>query len=496
MIVKLMGLLFMAQTAFAEPLVVPLKAIPTEFDPHKIQTIYEMVVDLQVHRGLMRFNPNLTIAPSLAESYEVFDGGKRVRFKLARRTFSDGTPVTSDHVVRTFQRLYVIRAGHAADLDYIENARMILNHKHPMSQIQRLGVKAVDPQTVEFTLERNVATFLAHLAIVDSAILPLNEKLEIKDSAGAGPYRIAHSSKDKIELSLTAAAQAAYPKAPKSIRLVAMDTLDALKAALNGEVHSLDGYTVPKDAIEQLKRAGWRESVSTITRQLYIVLNPVKVSKAVRQAVYAAVRSSPQPLIGGTYSKSYGLIPDSLQGALLEQDVTKVACAKPSGPTADLELTVVESEPYLLELAENLKKLLAVCGIEMTVKRIAMEKYMPALTTSSYQGIVQSKFLDYPDGMSVITYFRSNYSSNTFFIQDTKVDKMLDQAMSEMDNVKRLALYKKIQLQILSHRIVIPAVFGSDNRGLWHPVVDKVPAHPLGLQGFPMETLTVGKRTP
>jgi ABC-type transport system substrate-binding protein len=74
---------------------VPMKDLSTNFDPQKIESIYEMVVDLQIHRSLMRFLPNLSIAPDLAASYEVFDGGKRIRFKLDRRTFSDGTPITA-----------------------------------------------------------------------------------------------------------------------------------------------------------------------------------------------------------------------------------------------------------------------------------------------------------------------------------------------------------------------------------------------------------------
>lgn len=470
-------------------LIVPMKGLPSQLDPQRMETIYEMVVNLQIHRGLMRFLPNLSIVPDIAESYSVFDQGQRVRFHLGNRFFSNGTKITANHVVRTFQRLFFIRSGFAADIDYIVGAKEILSGSPQKSHLSKLGVLAINDHTVEFRLIKPVSIFLSHLATVDASILPLKEDLVYswKNDGGAGPYSVQDIGPEKVNL---VSARASTPA--KSIGFVEMPPKVAIEAALKGEIDSLDGYTVNDKELKLLTARGWKPSVSTITRQLFLVQNPNRVRKDIRQTIFDAVMKHQDPLISGTYTKSCGLIPNSLGGALDNRSYAAPNISSLKDP-AKVTLTIIEGESTLEEMAANLKKLLRPLNVHLLIKRIPMKSYMALVNSRDFEIMLRSKYLDYPDGMSILTYFKSDFSANTFFIEDKKVDSKIEMALGELNREKRFSIYREIQLQILSHNIIVPIVFGSDNHGLWNSKLSNVPAHPLGLQGLPFDSITLRK---
>jgi ABC-type transport system substrate-binding protein len=79
---------------------------PTTLDPAQVGDAGSAAVVAQLYEGLTAFDPDLVARPALARSWEVFDGGRRVVFHLRDGlTFSDGTPLTSDDVVRSWLRL-------------------------------------------------------------------------------------------------------------------------------------------------------------------------------------------------------------------------------------------------------------------------------------------------------------------------------------------------------------------------------------------------------
>lgn len=485
----ILGMLVMFVSS-AGAITIPMKTVPTKFDPQKIETIYEMVIDLQIHRSLMKFNPNLSITPDLASSFEVHDHGKRLRFKLADRKFSNGVPIRAIHVVRTFQRLFRDHAGYAADLDYIVGATAILK-KTKKASLSSLGVKAINERTVEFTLEKPVSIFLEQLASVEVAILPLDENLNSDELArvGAGPYAVDSFGSGELTLKLTGESKILSPGAPHDLHFVELSTDKALAAALRGQIDSLDGYSVSNEIVNKLKTVGWFETVSTITRQLFLVQNPDRVPPGIRKVIFDTIVADPAAMVPKPYIKSYGLIPESLVGSMSLLDLG-IKTEKRVLKKVKLTLQIVQGEPALEQMGNAIKAILKPEGIDLKILVIPLKDYMPRIKDRRFDLLVRSKFLDYPDGMSILTYFRANYSDNTFFISDKNVDKALDRALGELNREKRATIYKEIQRLILSHKVVVPVVFGSDNRGLWGPRLRHVPAHPLGLQGLPMETMT------
>lgn len=490
LIAVLFGDLTMKSIATAETISVPIKRLPLTLDPQHYEDIYSMVVILQVHRGLLRFLPNLEIAPDIAESYKVLEQGKKITFVLGERYFSDGTRIEAKHVVRTFQRLFKGNGGFAADLNYIKGAKRIL---HGEKDLSVLGVREVNKRTVEFFLEKPVAIFFSHLATVDMAILPLKKDLSFnwKKDPGAGPYKVSEVGEKTLKLVMRK--EMLKPQMPEVVKITQMSDSEAQSAALAGQIDSLDGYAISKENLKALKLKGWKESVTTLTRQIFLSINPSKVDSPSRRLIKDALHQIELDFKSPSYVRAWGLVPVGLSGSLTKSPQKREGL-KPLPEKKTFKLFILNAEPMIPVIAAQIKAALVKCKVDLSIHEISMDEYLKKIKNYDFDLLFRSKFLDYPDGISILTYFRSNYSSNTFFVRDPKVDSLLDIAMGELDLKKRIVLYEDIQKKILSHNTVVPLVFGSDNQGMWSEKVEHVPGHPLGIQGLPFETLKLRRQ--
>lgn len=145
------------------------------------------VADL-INAGLVHLTPGLEPVPDLAESWEIPDPTTYIFHLRDGLSFSDGTPLTADDVVYTFQT--------------------ILNPEFSApSRAQFLPVKsieAVDPQTVKFSLSTPFAPLLSYLdmGIVSKALAESGADLAVSP-VGAGPMKLVRWTRGS-EIVLTA----------------------------------------------------------------------------------------------------------------------------------------------------------------------------------------------------------------------------------------------------------------------------------------------------
>jgi oligopeptide transport system substrate-binding protein len=82
------------------------QSVPATVDPAAQGDIESASVSAQLYETLTAFDPALKLQPALARSWDVQNDGRRVVFHLRDGlTFSDGTPITGDDVVRSWLRL-------------------------------------------------------------------------------------------------------------------------------------------------------------------------------------------------------------------------------------------------------------------------------------------------------------------------------------------------------------------------------------------------------
>src|SRR4051812_11739791 len=97
-------LLFMTLTSCSferatSELTIHLPISSISLDPHKMQDMYSMAVVLQLFRGLFRYSPEGELTPDLVSAWTVSPDGKTYLFKLREAQFSNGSKITSRHVV-------------------------------------------------------------------------------------------------------------------------------------------------------------------------------------------------------------------------------------------------------------------------------------------------------------------------------------------------------------------------------------------------------------
>ena len=153
---------------------------------------------------LVQLGPDLTIAPALAERWEV-DDPTTYTFHLApKAAFHDGQPLTAADVVFTFEHLMAEETKSPFGPGY-------------RSKIQ--SVTAVDDHTVRFTLNAPTASFLT------SVIIPILPKHKLAAAGndfgtqplGSGPFTFVSQSPTEI---VVAANEKYFGGAPKVARVV------------------------------------------------------------------------------------------------------------------------------------------------------------------------------------------------------------------------------------------------------------------------------------
>lgn len=127
--------------------------------------------------------------------------------------------------------------------------------------------------------------------------------------------------------------------------------------------------------------------------------------------------------------------------------------------------------------------------INLKVVPLSKSDKLTRMFQKKSQAVIGRKSIDYPDGYSVLTYFKGNYESNYFQVNDPEVDRALLDVVQIFDPKLRENGYKEIQKKILRHYTIVPLFFGSEASGLWSEKVLSVPSHSMGYHTLPIESI-------
>jgi peptide/nickel transport system substrate-binding protein len=200
------GSIVRAQDATPEPVAggvlrMGMQADPTAFDPQVTSATAIWRVVEHVYDTLTRIKADLTVEPSLAESWDISEDGTVYTFHIRQGvTFHDGTPLTADDVAFTYTRLLdpATASTSTAPLLSIKGAADLTA---PVSEggtpvpVDTLGIRVVDPATVEITLESPDASFLTSISenstcIYSKAFVEANNNDVTQVTNGTGPFMV------------------------------------------------------------------------------------------------------------------------------------------------------------------------------------------------------------------------------------------------------------------------------------------------------------------
>jgi oligopeptide transport system substrate-binding protein len=140
---------------------------PCCFDPGQTQWVYEAAVDRNIFEALLKPSKDFkTVVPDAADSYTIDSTGTVYTFKLhPGAKWSDGQPVKAADFVYAWQRLLDPRlaAPYSSFYYSVKNGSKVNNMdlKDPglPAALQTLGLKAVDDNTFQVTLEAPAGYF-------------------------------------------------------------------------------------------------------------------------------------------------------------------------------------------------------------------------------------------------------------------------------------------------------------------------------------------------
>ena len=441
-----------------------------------------------VYSQLVRRALDGSIEGDLAESWSVGEDGVTWTFNLRHGVkFHNGKELTSADVVASYRRLLDNPAVRYSSLakGYISD------------------VYAVDDYTVCLVTPTQIASLLANLTHRSNLILDADyiEKygmdlgLTAESVNGTGPYRLVSWDRDQ-EMVLEAFPDYFRGEVPtKNVDILIVSDANARLVAL--ETGEVDVTVVNTSEIPRLKETPGvevktYEGIGAHGLQ-FNCANEYMKSPLVRQAVVYAIdkqlivdtlyadigekacTAPVNPNVWGYYD--FGVIPQDVEKA-------KALLAEAGYPDGfDISIMLEPGYNKSTETCEMVVAMLAEVGINATIETVDMATFSGAMGNRTYPGenFPWAMFImgfgagtaDCDEGLRRIwsTSPDGNNNNNYGWYSNAEVDRLLDEAMSELDEEKRADLYRQAQ-QILY--IDDPAaVFTNDRYNIW-TMSDKV----------------------
>ena len=445
-----------ALAAESSQIVILQSEAPRSMDPADQTATYTSAILEPMYEGLTGYNDKMELVPVLATKWEADATGTNWTFTLRQGVkFHDGEPCNADAVIASFARHMDEKRGLAASGRF----RAILAE-----------VKAVDADTIRFTLKRPYPAFLKLMAVASATIVsPKADKAGTlgRAAVGTGPYKLAEYKSGEYVLS---EANADYwgEKAPtKSLKWIW--TQEA--AVMNMAVQTGDAdvvvplppvFAAPIKANPELTLLqGNPTSVFWVSLNVKLApLDDVRVRQALNLATDRAGLVS-NLLYGFGLPATSPLSPAvfgydaTVEGYGLDVAKAKALLAE-AGHADGITINVAVQEPEA-NIAEILQGMWAQAGITLNIQRMesgvwtaaafgtpeekaaqSVHSVIASWSTGTFDADLQLKPLYHTDSWSP-------KSANLGFYSNAELDEILNKAGSSTDDAERKTLYAKAQ---------------------------------------------------
>ncbi|MDM7916738.1 MAG: ABC transporter substrate-binding protein [Candidatus Eisenbacteria bacterium] len=504
-----------------------------EFDPIAVDEVYESVVLRQIYEGLVRFDPNLRIHPSLATSWTISPDGLIYTFRIRTDAlFHDGRPLRVEDVAFSLRR--AIR-GNDGDPGVAGSYLRGILGASPFAQGRSedlAGLRILDERTLEIELERPLSILLKVLAMDQAAIVRAPEAMAAADAATPSAEALAAASAE-APAATPAAHPAADPGAAPAIvgtgpfhlvreeeggRLVLarnerywgepalIDTLvfvpapslgvEAGRAILEGWV---DFASVGRDEIHLLQTAGYPvyrfPELSFAFLGLRNDLPPFDIPQVRRAVLLSIDREALRRLNPEAIVPVSGLLPSGISGRdpidrmprldrgeamrLLEQ------AGYPGGRGLPKIVLGSSTGGSSIRTAEAVRGDLQSVGFDVEIRPLRWRALDSLATGGALHGFFMTWVADIPDPDSFLyALFHSTGDGNLFRYRSALVDSLLEAGRELPAGAPRSDLYLRIQEGILRDAPMVP-LFQSLEAYSWRPEIQGVDIGPCGFSLVP-----------
>ncbi|WP_428664084.1 ABC transporter substrate-binding protein [Reyranella sp.] len=472
-------------------------------DPAKIKDYTEYMAAVNLYEGLTTVDPTGKVLPLLAEKWDISQDNKNYRFHLVKdATFSDGKPIRAKDVVYSLQRLIALNKGPAflfAGLISPEN------------------VKAPDEHTVEISLNRVYAPFLATtplILITNSEAVQAKAKDSDKwaeeflanNAAGSGPFALgSYDRGGELVIVRNEKYHLGFPKKPiDEVRFIVTKDEATVKAlaqrgqlGMSARAHATETF----EALSKIK--DYRIVRNSTASGFYLKLNHKAAPtddihirraiafatdyKTIRDVLYPGIelRGPLPPAFGDAFASDLPAPEFNLEKAKAELKQSKYA----SGGKVPLVHSYVQSLQFEEEIGLLLKAALDQVGFDVKLQpepwnRITELASKPETTPAMTQ-IFNGPTYPSPDSMFYVQYHSKGAGtwSSMSWAQQPEFDTLIDQARQETDVAKQNVIYKELQKKLVADQSDV-YLLASNERQAMHRCLDGFTWVPIQSFGY------------
>ena len=484
-----------------------MQTVPPGFDPNKwwngsayqgIVNVFDRLYDIDLYSG--------KTVPSLAADFpEVPADGKTYTFTLRPNvTFHDGSPLTSEDVKYTFERLVSPDLG--SEIASVYNVVPIVGMADFLAgKAKELsGITTPDPNTVVFQLDGPDTAFVPSLTYYAASIVPkaVVEKVGHEGfnwaPVGTGPFTMTKIDKQKgVTLEKNSNYwQDGLPYVDGIDWEFNVDPELSVLRILKGD-QDLMYEPVPAGAIEQIRGNPDTKDLLVLTTQdePYWVslsqkvpeLKDVRVRKAIAKAIdkqklQRVLKGIGAPATGGLFPPPSPYYQEGLGYTLDPEGAKQLLADAGLGSGFTVKAWSPNFTPWT-DMAQSAQQDLKAVGITLDYTAMSYDQFV-AFTTPAPAGLVFFNWgLAYPHGSYIVDAAFTQAAieagcCNYAYYKNPEVDKLALQARASTSESESVDLYKQIDKIVTRDDVV------------WVPLIyaERADVHSKRLEGYAATT--------
>ena len=478
-----LGMPWMIGSAFAQPAATTLRAgiagfnVISTLDPMKATLIPEFYVIYGAFNALLKFNDRMEVVPDLAESFRVVNS-TTLEFKLRKGVkFQDGSDFTADDVKFT--------------LDRVADEKNAAPNRSKVAVIQ--AIQIADPYTVRIVTKAPFAPLLNYLTntrtatqiVSRTALKAIGDEAFGRRPVGTGPYIVKDwKSGESLELVAFPGAFSGAPKIGRVLCPLIAEESSGMTAILGNQLDLTS--TAPFADIASLeKRPEVKVMKQTGLNTRYIAVNNKKgpfsdihfrraVSMAFdREVLVKAVLFGEGVALPGILPPSLWADPKPVWGEYVtfNPERARAELAKSAYKAGTEATLLVWGSNWWRRMGEIVAgQANQILGTKITVQATDFNTAYSRAKAGDYDAMVMGwlGFVDPDEYLGEIV--GSKGFRNIHGYSSQKMDDVLERGRTEIDPVKRKAVYQEAERIVADELPVLPC-FCSNIHNLVRPNV-------------------------
>jgi len=429
-------------------------AEPKTLDPALSTGVPESHIQTALFEGLTRIGEGEKVMPGIAETWTQNTDGTVITFKLRDAKWSNGDAITAEDFKYAWLRALSpeLASEYSYQLYYIKGAE---DYNSKKGTAEAVGLKVVDPKTLEVTLAAPTPYFIALTSF--HTLYPVNKKaieankdwsLKAETFVSDGPFKM---KEWKHNDQVVVVKNENYWDA-KNVKMAEVDfnLLEDAKAALTAfEAGQLDGTdNIPTEDIDRLKASKVLKSAPYIGTYFYrfnVTKKPfddVKVRKALTMAINRqtlidkVVKGGQKPALAftppGMVDVEAGKDFRTVGGDFIKEDVTEAKkllaeAGYPDGKNWPADATILyntsSNHKLIAEAIQNMWK--TNLGIDVKLRNEEWAVYLESQKKLNFNISRAGWIGDYSDAMTFMDMFVTGGGNNETGWSNAEYDKQI-----------------------------------------------------------------------